>query len=414
METLCAVRTSSSVFGQGCVILQLMLGVSLLSSSLCQESSKILVESSFTDSFTQHQQTSVVAVVVLVSESDTQLLSSDFFATESDKGSLSLSTEGLEASEFLWSSFEAFPTSTAVVFADHSASLESGVKVSSRFVGDTSTTGTPIAESVQLPPLSTLETTVFLDSVAISGPWDPAEAVTLSAFTTNLLPSLTVPGLTAASASVQDKDKSDSTFVLESTPTPWHIPETGKPNVTLVGEALIVELTTSGLPMSVLTSPGTAMFSSNSTQPPRLPSSQGPETTSSEPWGSSTTGGNSSCLEKDSGCVEFRGEEDESRDLRTKVIVGVTCAVVVLFILAGLLFGCMRRQRGKMSSGSKIDLSSYWDDSVTLSYINGHIEIPRDSTDEMVSLDNDSFLNSLDSMSFTNTWNSDSSKRTNF
>ena len=30
-----------------------------------------------------------------------------------------------------------------------------------------------------------------------------------------------------------------------------------------------------------------------------------------------------------------------------------------------------------MSSGSKIDLSSYWDDNVTLSYINGHIDIQK-------------------------------------
>ena len=38
----------------------------------------------------------------------------------------------------------------------------------------------------------------------------------------------------------------------------------------------------------------------------------------------------------------------------------------------------------------------------------------QDNADEMISLDNDSFLNSLDSMSFTNTWTSDTSKHTNF
>ena len=47
--------------------------------------------------------------------------------------------------------------------------------------------------------------------------------------------------------------------------------------------------------------------------------------------------------------------------------------------ISGAVYGCMKKQqqRVKMPSGSKIDLSSYWDDSVTLSYINGHIDIPR-------------------------------------
>ena len=45
--------------------------------------------------------------------------------------------------------------------------------------------------------------------------------------------------------------------------------------------------------------------------------------------------------------------------------------------VSGVFIGCLLRRRGKMSSGSKIDLSSYWDDNVTLSYINGHIDIQK-------------------------------------
>ncbi|XP_076456435.1 uncharacterized protein LOC143290803 [Babylonia areolata] len=127
------------------------------------------------------------------------------------------------------------------------------------------------------------------------------------------------------------------------------------------------------------------------------------------------SGSNGSCTEKDAGCVEYRGNEDEEeQELRIKIIVGAACGAVLLVVILGVFIGCVMRRRGKMPSGSKIDLSSYWDDSVTLSYINGHVDMPKDSADEMISLDNDSFLNSLDSMSFTNTWTSDTSKHTNF
>ncbi|XP_046374695.1 hyphally regulated cell wall protein 1-like isoform X1 [Haliotis rufescens] len=121
--------------------------------------------------------------------------------------------------------------------------------------------------------------------------------------------------------------------------------------------------------------------------------------------------GNGSCSGNNTGCPEYNGRLN--MELSTPAIIGIAvgAAVLVIVVACMLIFMCRRR---RTLSGSKADLSTYWDDNVTLSYINGHLDYPKDLSDEMVSLDNDSFLNSLDSMSFSNMWAAENAKHTNF
>ncbi|XP_067665616.1 uncharacterized protein [Haliotis asinina] len=121
--------------------------------------------------------------------------------------------------------------------------------------------------------------------------------------------------------------------------------------------------------------------------------------------------GNGSCSGNNTGCPEYNGRIN--MELSTPAIIGIAvgAAVFVIVVACMVIFLCRRR---RTLSGSKADLSTYWDDNVTLSYINGHLDYPKDLSDEMVSLDNDSFLNSLDSMSFSNVWAGENAKHTNF
>lgn len=98
--------------------------------------------------------------------------------------------------------------------------------------------------------------------------------------------------------------------------------------------------------------------------------------------------------------------------LTTPQIIGISfgAAVVILGISIPLICWMHKKYINRVSKHYK----EYWDDNVNLSYINGHLDAPREQNDDVISLDNDSFLNSLDSASFTNLWpSSDNSRRTN-
>ncbi|ESO95624.1 hypothetical protein LOTGIDRAFT_239413 [Lottia gigantea] len=125
-------------------------------------------------------------------------------------------------------------------------------------------------------------------------------------------------------------------------------------------------------------------------------------------------GANVSCSDIDNitDCKEYTGVND--RRLTTQEIIGIACGSAAFVLILAVIIGVCCAKKKQRLSGSKADLSTYWEDNVTLSYINGHIDLPRDYPDEMISLDNDSFLNSLDSMSFSNMWTAENAKHTNF
>lgn len=99
-------------------------------------------------------------------------------------------------------------------------------------------------------------------------------------------------------------------------------------------------------------------------------------------------------------------------------IVGITLACSVLLV-AGITIGLAlyHRNKSRQLDTTKAQSNHYtglWDDSVTLSYINNHFDFfQKDVQDEMVSLDNDAYLNSLEFMVFTNTWG-DGKRNTRF
>lgn len=106
------------------------------------------------------------------------------------------------------------------------------------------------------------------------------------------------------------------------------------------------------------------------------------------------------------------GNHSADTFLTTPQIIGISfgAAVVILGISIPLICWMHEKYINRVSKHYK----EYWDDNVNLSYINGHLDAPREQNDDVISLDNDSFLNSLDSASFTNLWpSSDNSRRTN-
>uniref|UniRef100_A0A1L8DL72 Putative serine/threonine-protein kinase cst20 isoform x3 n=1 Tax=Nyssomyia neivai TaxID=330878 RepID=A0A1L8DL72_9DIPT len=84
-----------------------------------------------------------------------------------------------------------------------------------------------------------------------------------------------------------------------------------------------------------------------------------------------------------------------SSSLNAGAISGICVAVMFLFVSAGLAGMLLYRRRyiNKPQTLSEPDSSGYIDDSTI-----------RDNSDEMYSLDNDSFLNSLEAMTIQNYW----------
>lgn len=95
------------------------------------------------------------------------------------------------------------------------------------------------------------------------------------------------------------------------------------------------------------------------------------------------------------------------------IVVGV---VALLAILAGATtYVVLRKPFLKLLNGqdkSSSENVAYIDDSVRTGYMNTHIELPKENSEEMTSLDNDSFLNSLEAVTIQNYW-ADNTKNTN-
>ncbi|CAN7937905.1 unnamed protein product, partial [Ixodes hexagonus] len=95
------------------------------------------------------------------------------------------------------------------------------------------------------------------------------------------------------------------------------------------------------------------------------------------------------------------------------IVIG---AVSLLALLAGLATYVFLRHPSLRLLGGRDKTSSenvaYIDDSVRSGYMNTHIELPKENSEEMTSLDNDSFLNSLEAVTIQNYW-ADATKNTN-
>ncbi|CAL1301027.1 unnamed protein product [Larinioides sclopetarius] len=110
--------------------------------------------------------------------------------------------------------------------------------------------------------------------------------------------------------------------------------------------------------------------------------------------------------------------DHQSLKLSPGIIAGVVIGVLVCVTLlsSAVIYLLYRRYNGKCASVVEGKFNSdncgYLDDSLRSSiYLNNHIELPKESSEEMSSLDNDSFLNSLETMTIQNYW-ADNSKNT--
>ncbi|XP_023230072.1 uncharacterized protein LOC111630236 isoform X1 [Centruroides sculpturatus] len=107
---------------------------------------------------------------------------------------------------------------------------------------------------------------------------------------------------------------------------------------------------------------------------------------------------------------------NDETGLTSGAIAGVVIAVLIaVLLLIGIVIYILYQKCGrktKLESKCPSDNCGYVDDTLRSSgYLNSHIELPKESSEEMTSLDNDSFLNSLESMTFQNYW-ADNTKNT--
>ncbi|XP_074661315.1 uncharacterized protein LOC141913980 [Tubulanus polymorphus] len=96
--------------------------------------------------------------------------------------------------------------------------------------------------------------------------------------------------------------------------------------------------------------------------------------------------------------------------LSIPAIIGLALGGVLVLLVAGLLIGYFiyRHRHLKVTSAKQAKKKDDgWDDTIALSYINSNFDIvdwQKEISDDVVSLDNDQFLNSLESMMFSNLW----------
>lgn len=119
--------------------------------------------------------------------------------------------------------------------------------------------------------------------------------------------------------------------------------------------------------------------------------------------------------------VVTTGGDRERREfaLASGAVAGIVVgAISLVALLTGLAtYVVLRRPFVKLLNGndkSSAENVAYIDDSLRSGYTNTHIELPKESSEEMTSLDNDSFLNSLEAVTIQNYWaDSTNTKNTN-
>nr|XP_045599075.1 daf-12-interacting protein 1-like [Procambarus clarkii] len=91
------------------------------------------------------------------------------------------------------------------------------------------------------------------------------------------------------------------------------------------------------------------------------------------------------------------------------IVFGVLLSLVVILGVGGFVVWQRRTLNRPKVLGSDrgyagSDSGGYIDDQVRVSYVNSQIDTPKGSPEDLISLDNDSFLNSLESMTIQNLW----------
>lgn len=91
------------------------------------------------------------------------------------------------------------------------------------------------------------------------------------------------------------------------------------------------------------------------------------------------------------------------------IVFGVLVSLVVILGVGGFMIWQRRTQNRPKVLGSDqgyagSDSGGYIDDQVRVSYVNSQTDTPKGSPEDLISLDNDSFLNSLESMTIQNLW----------
>ncbi|KAK8718988.1 hypothetical protein OTU49_014317, partial [Cherax quadricarinatus] len=99
--------------------------------------------------------------------------------------------------------------------------------------------------------------------------------------------------------------------------------------------------------------------------------------------------------------------------LTTACIVGIVFGVllsITAILGVGVFLVWQRRavNRPKVLGSDRAyagsDSGGYIDDQLRVSYVNSQADTPKGSPEDLISLDNDSFLNSLESMTIQNLW----------
>ncbi|KAK7085694.1 hypothetical protein SK128_025137 [Halocaridina rubra] len=91
------------------------------------------------------------------------------------------------------------------------------------------------------------------------------------------------------------------------------------------------------------------------------------------------------------------------------IVFGVLVSLVVILGVGGFMIWQRRTQNrpkvlGNDQGYAGSDSGGYIDDQVRVSYVNSQTDTPKGSPEDLISLDNDSFLNSLESMTIQNLW----------
>ena len=362
--------------GQGPVILLLALTSVLWTLGGCQLDSNSADNPSSSQSVlkefsTPPLQTSFTADSLLSSETATELSPTVSYYSATDGDSVGSSAGKLselwESSTFVSPIVTFYPTPT---YSEHLASpllLVSDPQISSSFSAVPETLGdselTPVTS--RNPSLGlVIESTTFLDSVAASLRWNPAEEGSESTWPVSHAQAATPPssgaGAPSAGTRAPDELSSSSALVLVApTTTSWLLVSgTLTPNIT---EGLgfqsedPLEASTSSVSLPVFPSVS-QMFNSTQSQTPNV-HPQAAETTSpmwSTPLGVSSpgpAGGNTSCAETDTGCVEYRGEDDDEEErARIKIIVGVACGAILLVVVLGKLGFLTKKSKTEMTA----------------------------------------------------------------
>ncbi|XP_018017085.1 uncharacterized protein LOC108673728 [Hyalella azteca] len=109
------------------------------------------------------------------------------------------------------------------------------------------------------------------------------------------------------------------------------------------------------------------------------------------------------------GVSAARAEVDLGVGVVAAIISGVVVAVLLIVGLGLFVFNQRRSLNRPKALGcdrgyANSDSGGYLDDQCQSSYTTSHLDIPKGCSDDVISLDNDSFLNSLESMTIQNLW----------